>query len=62
MLRVDVQLAAAHAEECAVRQLLPVQLHLDEVVLSDVGVLDAHLQDEFWEETASLRLRECLYI
>lgn len=44
MLGADVQFTAADPQQGAIRELLAVQFHLDEVVLTGVGVLDTHLQ------------------
>lgn len=46
----DVQLAAADPQKGAIRELLAVQLHLDEVVLPCVGVLDTHLEHQLYRE------------
>lgn len=49
MLSTNVQLAAADTQQGPVRQLLSVQLHLDEIIFSGMWVLDSHLQNKFWE-------------
>lgn len=46
MLSADVQLTATDPQKGAVGELLAVQLHLNEVVLPGVGVLDTHLQNQ----------------
>lgn len=49
MLGTNVQLAAADTQQCPIRQLLSVQLNLDEIIFSGMWVLDSHLQNKFWE-------------
>lgn len=49
MLSTNVQLTAADPQQCTVRQLLSIQLHLDEIIFSGMWVLDSHLQNELWE-------------
>lgn len=46
----DVQLAATHPQKRAISELLAVQLYLNEVVLSCVGVLDTNLQNQLCRE------------
>lgn len=57
VLGADVQLAAADPQQGAVGELLPIQLHLDEVVLARTGVLDSHLQHQLW--WTATRRRTC---
>lgn len=49
VLSADVQLTAAHSQQRAIGQLLPVQLHLDEIVLTGIWVLNAYLQNQLWQ-------------
>lgn len=50
VLCTDIQLTATDPQKGAIGELLAVQLHLDEVVLPCVGVLDTHLQHQLCRE------------